>query len=56
MTAGVENRMIRVWEMMSMTNESRVRSRSKPISLPSWARVGLGFLPFWRGCCSGCGC
>lgn len=42
--------------MMSIINENRVRSRSKPISWPSCALVGLGFLPFWRGCCSGCGC
>ena len=29
---GAGNRMIRVWERTSIINESRVRSRSKPIS------------------------
>ena len=57
LNVGAGNRKTSVWERMSIINENRARNRSKPISWPSWARVGLGFLPL-RGCCccSDCGC
>ena len=48
---GAGNEIIRMWERMSVINESRVRSRSKPISWPSCARVSCCFSPgSWLEC------